>query len=142
MALSPKLSEQEAKKCAHEVLVEMQITPLPVLPIEVAKRKEIIVQSFPSGKHGVAGCLIMRGNQFGIGYANHIENEGFVNFTVGHELGHYYLPGHVDVLFGDGKTVHYSAAAFSSLDPHEKQADCFSAALLMPENLFVPALRK
>jgi len=84
----------------------------------------------------------MSGNQFGIGYANHLDNEGFINFTVGHELGHFYLPGHVDFLFHDGITTHFSASAFTSSEPHEKQADAFSAALLMPERLFISELRK
>ena len=141
MALSPKLGQQEAQQCAREVLTEMAISSLPVLTIEIAKRKDILVQPFRAEKPGFAGCLMMRDNRFGIGYADHLANEGFVNFTVGHELGHYRLPGHVEFLFAGGATVHYSAAAFSSSDPHEKQADAFSAALIMPEHLFLPALR-
>src|SRR5581483_5537867 len=141
MALSPKLSQQEAERCARDLLDEMEIAALPVLPIEIAKRKDILVQPFRSDKPGFAGCLMMQDNRFGIGYADHLDNEGFVNFTVGHELGHYHLPGHVDFLFSDGQTVHYSASAFTSSKPHERQADNFSAALLMPEHLFVPALR-
>jgi hypothetical protein len=84
----------------------------------------------------------MNGNNFGIGYANHLNNEGFVNFTVGHELGHYFLPGHVEYLFRDGATQHYSPSAFTSTDSYEKQADAFSANLLMPQHLFLPAARK
>lgn len=141
MALSPKLNQQEAEKCAREVLEELQITSFPVLPIEIAQRKDILVQPFDSPKPGIVGCLMMQNGQFGVGYANHLENEGFVNFTVGHELGHYYLPGHVDFLFVDGEGTHYSAKSFTSSDPHEKQADAFSAALLMPEHLFLPAIR-
>jgi len=88
------------------------------------------------------GCLIKNGEEFAIGYANHLDNTGFVHFTVGHELGHFHLPGHVDYLFLHGETVHYSQSGFVSQQPHEQQADWFSAALLMPETLFVPAMRK
>lgn len=141
MALSPKLSQQEAERCAHEVLADLQIITLPVLPIRIAERRDILVKPFPSDKPGIAGCLMMQGGQFGIGYANHLANEGFVNFTVGHELGHYHLPGHIDFLFGEGNSAHFSPRAFTSSEPHEKQADSFSAALLMPEHLFLPAMR-
>ena len=30
------------------------------------------------------------GDQFGIGYSTAISNKGFENFTIGHELGHYF----------------------------------------------------
>lgn len=39
------------------------------------------------------------GETFGIQYASHIANEGFIRFTVAHELGHYFLPGHAEHLF-------------------------------------------
>src|SRR5438105_3520807 len=139
--LSPQLSQREAEKCACDVLQELGITSFPVLPIQIAKQKEIVVKPFLSNKPGIAGCLMMIGNQFGIGYADHLDNEGFVNFTVGHELGHFHLPGHVDFLFKDGNTTHFSASAFSSSEPHEKQADAFSAALLMPAHLFLREMR-
>ncbi len=139
---SPKLLQQEAEKCAKDVLEELNIISFPIRPIEIAGRKDINVQPFPSTAPGIAGCLMMIGNNFSIGYANHLNNEGFVNFTVGHELGHYFLPGHVEFLFQDGATTHYSASAFTSSDPNEKQADVFSANLLMPRHLFIPAARK
>ena len=142
MALSPKLSQLEAERCANDLLDEMGIASLPILPIEIATRKEILVKPFSADKPGIAGYLMMVGNQFGIGYANHLDNEGFVNFTVGHELGHYHLPGHIDFLFRDGNTTHFSTAAFTSSDPLEKQADAFSAALIMPERLFLCELRR
>ena len=43
-------------------------------------------------------CSCAVGNMFGIAYATHIDNVGFQNFSVGHELGHYFLPGHVDAV--------------------------------------------
>jgi hypothetical protein len=53
-------------------------------------------------------------------YATHIKSEGFQRFSIGHELGHFFLDGHIDhILPGDG--VH---------------------GLLMPEGLFKQALSK
>ena len=54
-------------------------------------------------------------------------------FTIAHELGHYFLDGHIDhVLPNDG--VHASHAGFSSSDPYEQEADNFAAGLLMPSS--------
>ncbi len=63
-------------------------------------------------------------------------NEGFLRFTVAHELGHYFLDGHYEYIFPDGKARHESATGFTSDDRHEREADTFAAGLLMPEKLF------
>ena len=77
--------------------------------------------------------LLRHGNAFGILYATHIPSEGFQRFSVGHELGHYFLEGHIDhVLPKDG--VHTSHAGFVSADPYELEADQFAAGLLMPSS--------
>jgi Zn-dependent peptidase ImmA (M78 family) len=72
-------------------------------------------------------------------YATHIKNEGFIRFTVAHELGHYFLPGHPETLFPDGHGTHASRSGFVSRGPIEEEADHFAATLLMPEALFVAA---
>ena len=83
--------------------------------------------------------LLRHGDVFGILYATHIANEGFQRFSIGHELGHFFLDGHIDqILPGDG--VHSSFAGFVSADPYELEADHFSAGLLMPAELFARAL--
>jgi Zn-dependent peptidase ImmA (M78 family) len=35
--------------------------------------------------------LLRHGNAFGILYATHIPSEGFQRFSIGHELGHYFI---------------------------------------------------
>lgn len=80
------------------------------------------------------------GNSFGIRYAQHIQNEGFIRFTVAHELGHYFLPGHPEKLFPNGDGIHEPKSGFISGDPLERQADSFASALLMPDNLFRKAV--
>jgi hypothetical protein len=84
--------------------------------------------------------LLRVGDSFAIAYATYLPNEGFQRFSVAHELGHYYLRGHVDHVIGPNG-VHHSRAGFSSTDPHEKEADQFAAGLLMPRSLFVSSLR-
>jgi len=59
-----------------------------------------------------------------------------VRFTIGHELGHYYLEDHRLYLQQGGKS-HPCFTEFQS-DPYvEQQADCFAAGLLMPSFLLV-----
>lgn len=131
------LTEQHAAR----VLQDQQITTLPVDPITIAEAADIVVQAMPKDMPGVSGMLMLTGTTFGILYATHIESEGFRRFSVAHELGHYFIPGHPDVLFPTGAGTHESRAGFTSSDPYEAEADHFAAALLMPEQPFTRALR-
>jgi Zn-dependent peptidase ImmA (M78 family) len=131
----PELAELEAER----LLRDCSITSFPIDPSKIAENSEISVVPKPT-EAGVSGMLIRVGDLFTIAYAAHIASEGFQRFSVAHELGHYFLPGHVDyVLRADG--VHHSRAGFLSGDKHEKEADQFAAGLLMPRSLFAPALR-
>jgi IrrE N-terminal-like domain len=136
------LAEQEAERVAEDLVTELGISALPVCPFSIAKSRDIIVQPRDSDKPGVSGCLMRVGDQFGILYSSHIENEGFIRFTVAHELGHYFIPGHCDLIFQNGVALHESRGGYMSHDPCERQADTFASTLLMPESLFLPALRE
>ncbi|MCK9532263.1 MAG: ImmA/IrrE family metallo-endopeptidase [Gammaproteobacteria bacterium] len=124
---------------AEKLLKELGISTLPVDPFAIAGRKGITVVAKPAEHAGVSGMLIRVGNEFAIAYATHIDNEPFQRFTVGHELGHYFLPGHVEAVL-DASGVHQSRAGYSSKNQFEMEADGFAAGLLMPRNLFFPAL--
>lgn len=122
----------------HEVLKEFTFTSLPIDPFLIAKEKAIDVVPRRAGS-GVSGMLVRLGDNFGIAYAAHIASEGFQRFSVAHELGHYFLPGHVDHVIGvDG--IHESRAGFQSKNKYEVEADQFAANLLMPRSLFTRAL--
>ncbi len=129
-----------ATLAAANVIKERGITALPVDPIALARGLSIEVMAKPASAQGVSGMLLRLGNNFGIAYATHIDNVGFQNFSVAHELGHYFLPGHVDAVFADGD-VHESHAGFASGDRYEMEADHFAASLLMPRLLFMDAMR-
>lgn len=115
-------------------------TSLPVEPFEIAEKAGIYVQAKSDIASGVSGMLLKSGNNFGILYATHIKSEGFQRFSVGHELGHYFLSGHPEAVLKNG--VHESRAGFLSQDAYELEADRFSVGLLMPQKLFVPAMNK
>jgi hypothetical protein len=125
---------------AAKIVQESGITALPVDPITLANNLGIEVMAKPASAQGVSGMLLRVGNTFGIAYATHIDNVGFQNFSVAHELGHYFLPGHIDAVLADGN-VHESRAGFASGKRYEMEADHFAASLLMPSSLFTEAMR-
>ncbi len=65
--------------------------------------------------------------------------EGRIRFSLGHELGHYYLPEHREYVL-TGKW-HGSKTGFVSERRTEREADLFAAALLMPRPRFVEAVQ-
>lgn len=130
-----------AKQKAEAFLRDEGITTLPVDPFAIAASRDIEVQPKPASADGVSGMLLRHGDVFGILYATHIKCEGFQRFSIGHELGHYFLEGHVDhILPNDG--IHTSHAGFISADPYELEADQFAAGLLMPTTPFKRAIGK
>ena len=131
--MNSKLREQEVRKVARGVLRELDLERLPVNPREIASRRDIEVRPWVSAKKGVSGFLMHSEGEFGIGFSTAMNNEGFENFTIGHELGHYFLDGHPEALLGSG--VHYSRSGFLSGDRYEREADVFAAELLMPGDL-------
>lgn len=140
MSLNPEIQEAVAE--AESLVQRLRIAELPVCVPAIALGEDIVVQPKQSDEPGVSGLLMRVGDTFGIQYTRHINNDGFVRFTVAHELGHYFIPGHVNYLFSNGQLIHVSKSGFVSGNPYERQADYFAAALLMPEDLFRGAMRK
>jgi hypothetical protein len=140
--MNMRLLGELAASQAENLVKEWGIPSLPVDPFVVARKHEIEVVPKPNSAPGVFGCLLRQGEAFTILYATHIENDGFKNFTVAHELGHYFLPGHPETLFPSGIGLHQSKSGFTSDEESEWEADFFAAAMLMPEHLFVEAMRE
>jgi hypothetical protein len=84
--------------------------------------------------------LLRNNDQYGILYATYLDNEGFQRFSVAHEIGHYCLPGHPEIILVNG--LHKSHAGFLSKHRYELEADHFAASLLMPSFLFETAMDK
>jgi hypothetical protein len=127
---------------ASQVLSDLQMSSLPVNPFVVADRRDIAYQEKPALAPGISGCLMKVGDVFGILYSARFASEGFKRFTVAHELGHYFLRGHIETLFGAGKQFHQSESGFTSDDKYEREADSFAANLLMPKLPFKAACGK
>lgn len=131
-----------AAQAAEQIIKGMGVTTLPVDPRTIAEKREIVVQAKPVEDKGCSGMLVRLGNDFAIAYATHLQNEGFENFSIAHELGHYFMPGHVEAVIRGENGMHVSRAGFNSHDKYEAEADRFAAGLLMPRHLFFPAIEK
>ncbi len=121
-----------ATRRAEVVFSDRGIDTLPVDPIAIAEDAGILVKAKPDTAPGVSGMLLRHGDSFGILYATHVPNKGFQRFSIGHELGHFFLDGHIDHVLPEGARSHASRAGFVSPDIFEREADHFSAGLLMP----------
>src|SRR5690606_38808087 len=125
-----------AKQRGEAVLRELGVDQLPVNPVAIAAKRDIVVQPKADTEEGVSGILLRHGNSFGIMYATYTGNDGFEHFSIAHELGHYFLDGHIDHILPGGTGIHASHAGFASDDPYEREADNFAVGLLMPSSLF------
>lgn len=132
---------QEAFQAAEELVKDCGFTSLPIQPKQIAIKYGIKVDPMPaSSDGGVSGMLIRVGENYGILYATHIDNQGFQKFSISHELGHYFLPGHIDAVTRGG--VHQTYSKHRSGDRYEREADEFATGLLMPGFLFIPQVQK
>jgi hypothetical protein len=120
------IREREIIEGAVQAVRDNGFKSLPVDPRQIAKASKIELMPWKPDKLGVSGFLMRVGEDFGLGYSTAIENEGFINFTIAHELGHYFLSGHVEALIGYSDGIHYSASGFISNDLHEREADAFA----------------
>lgn len=119
-----------------EKLIRDEKLSLPIDLIALAKSRDIMVEAKDESIKGVSGMLLRVGDNFAIGYATHIKSKGFQRFSIAHELGHYFLPGHPEQVFSGGNVLHESHAGFGSGEQIELEADHFAAGLLMPSHLF------
>lgn len=119
---------------------EFKINRLPINPMALARSRGIRVEAMPQDHDGVSGMFIHAHGKFAITYATHIRNKGFQHFSVAHELGHCFLPGHIDAVLPNGATHHESHGGFVSDNRYELEADHFAAGLLMPSSLFRAAM--
>lgn len=133
------LKLKSARIRGEQIAIDAGFENLPINPKLIAEKHEIIVEPKPATALGVSGMLIKSGDNFGIMYATHIKSAGFQNFSIAHELGHYFLDGHCEKLLKEG--IHHSAAGFKNIDPYEQEADHFAVGLLMPKNFFLKAMK-
>jgi hypothetical protein len=124
-----------ATQCGEKLARDQGYSSLPVDPIAIARKHDIHVEKKPPDMKGVSGALIFAEPNPIIIYSTEHANAGFENFSVAHELGHYFLPGHPEEIQSAGG-AHMSRSGFSEGDSSiEIEADHFAAGLLMPDYL-------
>lgn len=124
----------------EEIGREHNLLQLPVDPLQVAGATNIEVceKDCPGG---ASGMLVRVGDAFTICYATHLANRGYERFSIAHELGHYFLPGHPEQVF-DAHGVHTSRAGGFGDNKYERQADEFAVGLLLPKGPFGQAMKR
>jgi hypothetical protein len=139
------MTDAEIERTAEEVLAAHEIRGLPVDPFQIAKLENI--KLLPGDYDGCFDGRIeyRRKNDRGVFYLFYAKEErpwgpeGRVRFSVGHELGHYFLPEHREYLLSG--VWHGSHAGFVSDKRTEREADQFSASLLMPRRRFIERVK-
>jgi hypothetical protein len=130
----------EIATAAEEVLHSLAMWRLPVDPFAIAEEERILLAPGDYGDGFDARIEYFASfRRFGIYYRESGRSFGRVRFSLGHELGHFYLPHHRERLLKG--SAHDSQSDYRSRNPIEQEADRFSANLLMPRSLFVNAVK-
>lgn len=126
--------EGSAREMARQVIEEHNVTTWPLIPEAIADRENLpveVVGGFPANTYG---ALYKNDHGFKIILSAGCHTEGQRRFTLCHELAHYFIDGHVDVLFDGGSEVHMSDTSHfrGNKEWYEVEADAFAAELLVP----------
>lgn len=130
----------DIERKAQELLDSFNMANLPIPVEDVAKKLGLNVIAFDFGSD-VSGVLHIKKETSSIGY-NPNESKVRQRFTIAHELGHFMLHHEADKVFIDNEK-YYQLIKFRSEKTnlstedfkHEKEANSFAAALLMPLSL-------
>lgn len=139
---------RQASQQAEELLKDLGITAPPIDPLAIAEGE----RPFLVAKGGNLGALFDGQLEF------HPSKGRFVlffntkydrapgyshprtRFSIGHELGHFYIAAHRAYLEGGGKS-HRSRSEFTADTGIEREADAFAAGLLLPRQILAPKVR-
>ena len=129
------LATREARQKATSVHAKHVPPGLPVCPFALAEKRRIPVKRSSTLPSGIIGRLDYVGGEIPVQVTlvEGFGTEEMIRFTLAHEIGHYHLDGHFEVLFSDGRTSHVGGGEFASDAIHERQADAFASELLMPK---------
>ena len=139
----------EAAEGARQLLRELNIQGIPIQPREIAEQLQIVVWEREMESQ-YDGCLMRVGDTWGILLNNLIQSQSRKNFTIAHELGHYYLEGAQIERENSATDQKASVAEFvpqhrcqredlRGFDSHrlgEQRANQFAVELLMPFPIF------
>lgn len=119
---------------AEKLLKSLKLFTAPVDVYAVAEKLGISVEDHEFDSD-VSGVLMVRPNGAVIG-VNQSHHPNRKRFTIAHEIAHFKLHREESKLFVDGKANFFRDALSSEgIDPQERSANQFAAALLMPAEL-------
>lgn len=125
---------------ADEVAKDSGLLNFPFNPYETASIEKIHIEA-RHDMQGATGAIFLTDDTVIFHPKN--MSEGLLNFTLGHELAHYFLSGHPEQIIADGGKHFSRGGVFSTKKPMiEKEADFFSANFLMPDRLTTRLLEK
>jgi Zn-dependent peptidase ImmA (M78 family) len=132
---APFVKRAEIETKAYEVLKRHMLTTVPVDLVTLAEREGITINNARFDDDDTAGMIIKRGGDVSI-LVKGDDRPYRKQFTIAHELGHYFLH-----LTDDGEYIDKDANLFrrqpgEGTTPErgrEIQANMFAASLLMPE---------
>jgi Zn-dependent peptidase ImmA (M78 family) len=133
-------NDRGARARAGEVLQESGIVDPPIIPeaIAAALPFSLPIEFSSDFPEGAFGALYKDGNDFRIVVSGNCPTPGFRRFTLSHELGHFFLDGHLDALFDNGVDRHVSSTSqFRGMTKlwFEREADTFASELLVPTSM-------
>lgn len=128
--------ESSARETARQVIKDHGISEWPLIPEYIAEKEGLPIEVLPGFPPNTYGALYKGAHGFRIILSDSCHTDGQRRFTLCHELAHYFLDGHVDVLFG-GSEVHMSDTShFRGIKEwYEVEADAFAAELLVPTSI-------
>ncbi len=146
--VSSKLDLEPAEG-ARQLLRELNVQGIPIQPREIAEQLRIVVWEREMESQ-YDGCLMRVGDTWGILLNNLIQSQARKNFTIAHELGHYYLDGgqaerQISATSETNKVVEFvpqhrcqreDLRGFDSHRLEEQRANQFAVELLMPFPIF------
>lgn len=145
MSIEWKLEQGKLRKAAEygeQIAREADFMEPPIDPFAVIKNESGRIKAFGDDFGGdFDGRLEFQKPAFLLFYnikydtwAHVGQHHPKVLFTIGHELGHYFIEHHRNYLMGGGG-AHGSVTEFQSNRLVEREADSFSSGLLMPKYL-------
>ncbi|MCE2393729.1 ImmA/IrrE family metallo-endopeptidase, partial [Candidatus Poribacteria bacterium] len=134
---------------ARQLLRELNVQDLPIQPRDIAEQLQIVVWEREMESQ-YDGCLMRVGDTWGILLNNLIQSQSRKNFTIAHELGHYYLESEenerqisatgekdrVAEFVSQHRCQREDLRGFDSHRVEEQRANQFAVELLMPAPIF------
>lgn len=125
-------------KDAKELLQDLDMYQVPVLPKEICRKLKITYDEQPFS--GFDGLLLVDGDRQLIGVSSKLNEETRKTYTCAHELGHYQY----DITSGGLIKCNRDDLGYGrqQLDEKEKRANKFASELLLPAEFFLRDIGK